>query len=184
MRQVSCPPYQGPCPIKVLALSRLSWAELQREDYCPMKKILNTREIQEIIPHRYPFLMVDRILEVVSGEKAVGIKNVSINEPFFQGHFPGNPVMPGVLIVEAMAQVGAVALLSRDEFKGKLALFRGIDKLRFREVVRPGDMLTIEVNLTGLKGVVGRGKGRAWVGEKLAASGELIFALAEREAGE
>jgi 3-hydroxyacyl-[acyl-carrier-protein] dehydratase len=148
-----------------------------------MKKALTSGEIQEIIPHRYPFLMVDRILEVVSGEKAVGIKNVSMNEPFFQGHFPGNPVMPGVLIVEAMAQVGAVALLSRDEFKGKLVLFRGIDKLRFREVVRPGDTLTIEVALTGLKGVVGRGKGRAWVGKKLAASGELIFALVEREEG-
>lgn len=148
-----------------------------------MKKALTSGEIQEIIPHRYPFLMVDRILEVVSGEKAVGIKNVSVNEPFFQGHFPGNPVMPGVLIVEAMAQVGAVALLSRDEFKGKLVLFRGIDKLRFREVVHPGDTLTIEVALTGLKGVVGRGKGRAWVGKKLAASGELIFALVEREEG-
>lgn len=148
-----------------------------------MKKALTSVEIQEIIPHRYPFLMVDRILEIVSGEKAVGIKNVSMNEPFFQGHFPGNPVMPGVLIVEAMAQVGAVALLSRDEFKGKLVLFRGIDKLRFREVVHPGDTLTIEVALTGLKGVVGRGKGRAWVGKKLAASGELIFALVEREEG-
>lgn len=148
-----------------------------------MKKALTSGEIQEIIPHRYPFLMVDRILEIVSGEKAVGIKNVSVNEPFFQGHFPGNPVMPGVLIVEAMAQVGAVALLSRDEFKGKLVLFRGIDKLRFREVVHPGDTLTIEVALTGLKGVVGRGKGRAWVGKKLAASGELIFALVEREEG-
>jgi 3-hydroxyacyl-[acyl-carrier-protein] dehydratase len=148
-----------------------------------MKKALTSVEIQEIIPHRYPFLMVDRILEIVSGEKAVGIKNVSVNEPFFQGHFPGNPVMPGVLIVEAMAQVGAVALLSRDEFKGKLVLFRGIDKLRFREVVHPGDTLTIEVALTGLKGVVGRGKGRAWVGKKLAASGELIFALVEREEG-
>ncbi|MGI6318008.1 MAG: 3-hydroxyacyl-ACP dehydratase FabZ [Dethiobacteria bacterium] len=146
-----------------------------------MKKTLTAGEIQEIIPHRYPFLMVDRILEVVSGEKAVGIKNVSMNEPYFQGHFPGNPVMPGVLIVEAMAQVGAVALLSRDEFKGKLALFRGIDKLRFREVVRPGDTLTIEVALTGLKGVVGRGKGRAWVDKKLVASGELIFALVKRE---
>ena len=93
-----------------------------------MENYLSAREIQEIIPHRYPFLLVDKILEILPGEKAVGLKNVTVNEPFFQGHFPGEPVMPGVLIAEAMAQVGAVALLSRPEFKGKLALFRGIDK--------------------------------------------------------
>jgi 3-hydroxyacyl-[acyl-carrier-protein] dehydratase len=145
-----------------------------------MEEVLSAVEIQAIIPHRYPFLLVDRILEIVAGERAIGLKNVTVNEPYFQGHFPGEPVMPGVLIVEAMAQVGAVALLSRSEFKGKLALFRGIDKCRFRGMVRPGDTLIIEVALTGLKGVVGRGKGQARVDDKLVASGELIFALADR----
>ena len=143
-----------------------------------MDGYLTASEIQEIIPHRYPFLLVDRILEIVPGEKAVGLKNVTVNEPFFQGHFPGEPVMPGVLIAEALAQVGAVALLSRDEYKGRLALFRGIDKFRFRGMVRPGDTLLLEVVLTGLRGVVGRGRGRATVEGKNVAAGELIFALA------
>jgi len=146
-----------------------------------MEEVLSAREIQEIIPHRYPFLLVDRMLEIVAGERAIGLKNVTANEPYFQGHFPGEPVMPGALVVEAMAQVGAVALLSRDEFKGKLALFRGIDRCRFRGIVRPGDTLIIEVVLTGLKGAVGRGKGRVHVGDKLVASAELIFALADRD---
>lgn len=141
---------------------------------------LSIREIQEIIPHRPPFLLVDKIIELVPGEKAIGLKNVTINEPFFQGHFPGEPVMPGVLIAEAMAQVGAVALLSQAEFRGKLALFRGIDKLRFRGMVRPGDILVMEVVLTAMKGVVGRGRGRARVGDKNVAAGELVFALADR----
>ncbi|NMB41955.1 MAG: 3-hydroxyacyl-ACP dehydratase FabZ [Firmicutes bacterium] len=143
-----------------------------------MEGPLSAADIKRIIPHRYPFLLVDKITEVVAGQKAVGLKNVTVNEPYFQGHFPGDPVMPGVLILEAMAQVGAVALLSKNEFKGKLALFRGIDKCRFRGIVRPGDTLKIEVSLTGLKGVVGRGKGQAYVGERLVASAELVFALA------
>lgn len=96
-------------------------------------------DIQKIIPHRYPFILVDRIVEIVPGKKAVGIKNVTINEPFFQGHFPGNPIMPGVLIVEALAQLGATALLSIEENKGKLGVFTGIDKFRFRKQVVPGD---------------------------------------------
>ncbi|MDO9534263.1 MAG: 3-hydroxyacyl-ACP dehydratase FabZ [Bacillota bacterium] len=145
-----------------------------------MKSELSVMEIQELIPHRYPFLLLDKIIELVPGEKAVGLKNVTFNEPFFQGHFPGEPVMPGVLIVEALAQVGAVAILSKDEFKGKLALFRGIDNLRFRDMVRPGDTLVLEVVLTAMRGVVGKGKCKASVGGKVVASGELIFALADR----
>ncbi len=143
-----------------------------------MSEILSAKEVQAILPHRYPFLLVDLIKEVIPGKKAVGLKNVSINEPFFQGHFPGEPIMPGVLIVEALAQVGAVALLSGEEFKGRLVLFRGIDRCRFRGTVRPGDTLNLEVELVSLKGVVGKGKGKALVDGKVVASGELVFAMA------
>ena len=106
--------------------------------------MLNIKQIMDILPHRYPFLLVDSILEMQEGVKAIGIKNVTANEPFFQGHFPGNPIMPGVLIVEAMAQVGAVAILSKDEYKDKLAVFAGIDKMRMRRQVVPGDCLLVE----------------------------------------
>ena len=141
--------------------------------------MLNSMEIQKIIPHRPPFLLVDRILELEPGVKAVGIKNVSINEPFFVGHFPDYPVMPGVLIVEAMAQVGAVALLSMEDFKGKLALFAGIDGVRFKRQVVPGDQLRMEVELKKIRSSIGKGEGRAYVGEDLAVSGELIFGIAQ-----
>lgn len=137
-------------------------------------------EIFEVLPHRYPFLLVDRVAEVEPGKRAVGIKNVTINEPFFQGHFPGHPVMPGVLIIEAMAQVGAVALLSAPENRGKLGLFAGIDGARFRRQVVPGDQLRLEVEMTKVRGPVGKGQARAWVGEQLAAEAELMFALTDR----
>lgn len=140
--------------------------------------MLNSVEIQKIIPHRPPFLLVDKILELEPGVKAVGIKNVSINEPFFVGHFPDYPVMPGVLIVEAMAQVGAAALLSLEDFKGKLVLFAGIDGVRFKRQVVPGDQLRMEVELKKIRSSIGKGEGRAYVGEELAASGELIFGIA------
>jgi 3-hydroxyacyl-[acyl-carrier-protein] dehydratase len=140
---------------------------------------LDTKAIQEIIPHRYPFLLVDRIVEWEAGKRAVGIKNVTVNEPFFQGHFPEYPVMPGVLIVEALAQVGAVAVLGMDENRGKLAFFAGIDKFRFRDQVKPGDVLRLEVELLRVKGAVGKGKGTAKVGERTVAEGELMFAIGQ-----
>ncbi len=143
--------------------------------------MLDINQIQDILPHRYPFLLVDRIVEMEEGKKAVGLKNVTINEPFFQGHFPGMPVMPGVLLVEAMAQVGAVAILSLPENKGKIGLFAGIDKLRFRQQVVPGDQLRIEVIMDKVRGRVGKGRGRVEVNGKVAAEGELMFAITERE---
>jgi 3-hydroxyacyl-[acyl-carrier-protein] dehydratase len=146
-----------------------------------MKLPLGPAEIRELIPHRYPFLLVDRIEELEPGVRAVGIKNVTQNEPFFQGHFPGYPVMPGVLIIEAMAQVGAVGVMAGGEHKDKLALFAGIDGVRFRRQVLPGDVLTIEVQIERLKGRVGRGRGRAEVSGERVCEAELMFAFAEKE---
>jgi 3-hydroxyacyl-[acyl-carrier-protein] dehydratase len=138
---------------------------------------LDAIEIQRIIPHRYPFLLVDRILALEPGKRGVGVKNVSIDEPFFQGHFPSYPVMPGVLIVEALAQVGAVAILASDEFKGKLALFAGIDKVRFKRQVKPGDVLRLEVELSQIRRGIGVGSGSATVDGELACGGEFMFAV-------
>jgi 3-hydroxyacyl-[acyl-carrier-protein] dehydratase len=141
---------------------------------------LGPAEIRDLIPHRYPFLLVDRIDELEPGVRAVGIKNVTQNEPFFQGHFPDYPVMPGVLIIEAMAQVGAIGVMAGGEHKEKLALFAGIDGVRFRRQVLPGDVLRMEVRIERLKGRVGRGKGRAEVGGERVCEAELMFAFAER----
>lgn len=143
--------------------------------------MLNIDQIKEIIPHRYPFLLVDTILELEVGKRAVGLKNVTVNEPFFQGHFPEYPVMPGVLIVEAMAQVGAVALLSAEENKGRLAFFAGLDNVRFRQQVRPGDTLHMEVEILSFKRSIGKGKAIAKVGDKVACEAELMFALGEAQ---
>ncbi|MFU8793820.1 MAG: 3-hydroxyacyl-ACP dehydratase FabZ [Dethiobacteria bacterium] len=143
--------------------------------------MLNLKDIMSILPHRYPFLLVDRITELESGKRAVGIKNVTINEPFFQGHFPGEPIMPGVLIVEALAQVGGVAVLSMPEHKGKLALFTGINNFRFKQMVKPGDQLELAVTMTAMRGHLGKGEAEARVDGKVVASGELWFALAFRE---
>ncbi|QRG67348.1 3-hydroxyacyl-ACP dehydratase FabZ [Brevibacillus choshinensis] len=142
-----------------------------------IKAPLDIVQIQEIIPHRYPFLLVDKIVELEQGKRAVGVKNVTINEPFFQGHFPGYPVMPGVLIVEALAQVGAVAMLSMEEHQGKIGLFAGIDEFRFKDQVKPGDTLTLDVELTRVRGTVGKGQGKALVNGKVVAEGGLMFAL-------
>lgn len=142
--------------------------------------MLNSQQIQEILPHRYPFLLVDRIEEIEVGKSAVGIKNVTINEPFFQGHFPGYPVMPGVLIVEALAQVGAVALLASDEYKGKLALFAGIDSVRFKQQVVPGDTLRLEVEIISVRRGIGKGKAIAYVGDKVACKGEIMFGVVDK----
>jgi 3-hydroxyacyl-[acyl-carrier-protein] dehydratase len=138
---------------------------------------LDIKQIQEILPHRYPFLLVDRIISVEEGKSAVGIKNVSVNEPFFQGHFPGCPVMPGVLILEALAQVGAVAVLKMPEFAGKIILFASMDKVRFRRQVVPGDVLRLEVEVQKLRGSFGKSYAVAYVGEEMAAEAEMMFAL-------
>jgi 3-hydroxyacyl-[acyl-carrier-protein] dehydratase len=140
--------------------------------------MLDARQIQDIIPHRYPFLLVDRIIEVEEGVRAVGIKNVTINEPFFAGHFPNYPVMPGVLIAEALAQVAAVAMLKMEANKGKIGFFAGIDGFRFREQVVPGDTLTLTAEITRAKGTVVKANGVARVGDKIVAEGEMMFALA------
>ena len=145
--------------------------------------MLDIVQIQEIIPHRPPFLLVDRILELEPGKRAVGLKNVTMNEPFFVGHFPGYPVMPGVLIVEALAQVGSVAILSLEENKGKLGFFAGIDEFRFRGQVKPGDTLILELEITRLKGPIGKGRATAKVGETVVAEGELMFALNDPKKG-
>lgn len=139
--------------------------------------VLTTKEIMEIIPHRQPFLLIDTIEELEEGKRAVGKKCVSYNEPFFAGHFPQEPVMPGVLIVEAMAQVGAVALLSKEEFKGKTAYFGGINSAKFKQKVVPGDVLTLELEITKQKGPVGIGTGKAYVDGKLVTQAELTFAI-------
>ena len=135
---------------------------------------MDIKEIMEIIPHRYPFLLIDKV-EELENNKIVAIKNVTMNEYFFQGHFPVEPVMPGVLIVEALAQAGAVALLTREEFKGKIAYFGGINNAKFRKKVVPGDTLRLEVELTKIRGSAGIGKGIAYVDDKKACEAELTF---------
>lgn len=139
--------------------------------------MMDVREIQQIIPHRPPFLLVDKIVEMEPGKRAVGIKNVTINEPFFIGHFPEYPVMPGVLITEALAQVGACAMLKLEENQGKIGFLAGLDGFRFRGQVVPGDTLRLEVEITRLKGSIGKGKAVAKVEDKIVAEGEIMFAL-------
>lgn len=139
--------------------------------------MLGIKEIEELIPHRHPFLLVDRIDELEPGKRAVGVKCVTYHEDFFRGHYPQEPIMPGVLIVEALAQVGAVAILSAPEYKGKTPVFGGINKAKFREKVVPGDCLRLEVEMVKVKGPVGIGKAVAYKGDKVATEAELTFAL-------
>ena len=139
--------------------------------------MLGIKEIQEIIPHRHPFLLIDCIEELEPGAGAVGYKSVTYNEPFFAGHFPQEPVMPGVLIVEALAQTGAVAILSKEENKGKVAYFGAINNARFKQKVVPGDVLTLELEIVKQKGPVGVGSAKAMVDGKVAVTAELTFAV-------
>jgi 3-hydroxyacyl-[acyl-carrier-protein] dehydratase len=144
------------------------------------KTILSVEEIHQLLPHRYPFSLVDRIVEYLPGKRAIGIKNVTFNEPHFQGHFPGRPVMPGVLIVEAMAQVGGVVLTQMDEIDKGLFMFAGIDKVRFRRPVIPGDQLIMTVELLCIKRRrFGKMQGRAEVDGQLVSEGELMFSLVD-----
>ena len=139
--------------------------------------LLNTQQIMEILPHRNPFLLIDTIEELVPGEKAVAKKNVTMNEPYFMGHFPGNPVMPGVLIIEALAQTGSVAILCQDEWKGKTAYFAGINNAKFKQKVVPGDTLELTTEIIKVKGPIGVGKAVAKVNGKTACMAELTFAI-------
>ncbi|WP_291759173.1 3-hydroxyacyl-ACP dehydratase FabZ [Lysinibacillus sp. UBA5990] len=139
--------------------------------------MFTSQQIQEILPHRYPFLLVDRIEELEAGKRAVGLKNVTINEEFFNGHFPQYPVMPGVLIVEALAQVSAVIMLTKEGNEGRLGLLAGIDQCRFKKQVKPGDQLRLEVEITRVKGSIGKGKGIATVDGELVCEMELVFAF-------
>ena len=141
--------------------------------------MLGIKEIQEIIPHRHPFLLIDCVEEIRPGEGAVGYKSVTYNEPFFAGHFPQEPVMPGVLLVEALAQTGAVAILSQEGFRGKVAYFGGIDKAKFKRKVVPGDKVKLECEIIKQKGPVGIGKATATVDGKLAVSAELTFMVGQ-----
>ena len=139
--------------------------------------MMDINEIREILPHRYPFLLVDRVTEVVEGKSIKGYKNVTINDQFFQGHFPEKPIMPGVLILEALAQLGAVSILSMDEFKGKIPMFAGADKVKWRKPVVPGDRLDLSCEIIKLRGPIGIGKAVATVEGKKVCEAEIMFAI-------
>jgi 3-hydroxyacyl-[acyl-carrier-protein] dehydratase len=142
---------------------------------------LEIKEIMEILPHRFPFLMVDKILEIEKGKRVVGIKNVTINEPFFQGHYPGFPVMPGVMIAEAIAQVGGVMMIGSLDADRYIPLLAGFENFKFRKPVMPGDQLRIEVDLVFARGTLGKIRGKALVEGKVVAEGEILFAFVKEK---
>lgn len=144
--------------------------------------MLDAKQIMEIIPHRHPILMVDRIVEMEPGKRVVGLKNISANEPVFQGHYPGNPIFPGVLIIEAMAQTGAVGLMSLPEYARKVPVFAGIDECKFKRPVLPGDQLRLEVEILTVRRGLGIGSGKAYVGDELKAEATIKFAMVDPEA--
>jgi 3-hydroxyacyl-[acyl-carrier-protein] dehydratase len=141
---------------------------------------IGIREIMDLIPHRYPFILVDRVTEHIQGKRIKGYKNVSINEPFFQGHFPGDPIMPGVLQLEALAQLGAVLMMSTDVAQGKLMVFAGMDNVRFRRMVVPGDRLDMECELTRFRMPIGKSQCKAYVNGELAVEADMIFSIVTR----
>lgn len=143
--------------------------------------MLTVPQIQGLIPHRYPFLLVDRIIEIEPLKRAVGIKNVTINEEFFQGHFPGKPIMPGVLLLEAMAQVGGMAMLISEEYRGRLAVFAGMDRVKFRRPVVPGDQVRMVGEVLKMRGSMGKIWAEAFVDGELVAEGEFLFALTQNK---
>ncbi|CEI80804.1 3-hydroxyacyl-[acyl-carrier-protein] dehydratase FabZ [Oceanobacillus oncorhynchi subsp. incaldanensis] len=138
---------------------------------------MDIQQIKEVLPHRYPFLLVDQVKDIEEGKKVTAIKNVTANEPFFPGHFPDYPVMPGVLILEALAQTGAIAVLGIEENKGKIGFLAGVDKCRFKRQVKPGDQLELVVEIIRMKGPIGKGKGVATVNGEVACEAEITFAI-------
>jgi len=142
-----------------------------------MKKVVDITEILKIVPHRYPFLLIDKIVDIEENKSVTAIKNVTFNENFFQGHFPSQPVMPGVLILEALAQTGAAVILASDEYKGKLAFFAGADKIRFRRIVVPGDVLELKCEILKIRSGFGKAEGVAKVNGEIACEAEILFAI-------
>jgi 3-hydroxyacyl-[acyl-carrier-protein] dehydratase len=159
----------------------MTTAETGAAPSAPVNEGLDINQIKKLLPHRYPFLLVDRVTSYEPGTSAKGYKNLTANEPFFEGHFPFRPIMPGVLMVEALAQLGCIAILTKGGYENSLGVFTGIDGFKFRAMVQPGDRLDMEVELIKMKGPLGKLKATARVGDKLACEGEISFSILETE---